>query len=122
MKSKIFLTAGFALSLLCAACSDDSNSLSASDAGKDDGKIAGSQNIETENGATFETKGNPSTYEYGITESYDGAVRMVDVVSATAEPTTPPAELLTNITAELTVYSQPPNGTIWTTGAIGQIF
>ena len=87
MKSRFFLTAGFALSLLCAACSDDSNSLSASDAGKDDGKIAGSQNIETENGATFETKGNPSTNEYGITESYDGAVRMVDVVSATAEPT-----------------------------------
>ena len=87
MKSKIFLTAGFALSLLCAACSDDSNSLSASDAGKDDGKIAGNINIDTKDGATFETKGNPSTNEYGITESYDGAVRMVDVVSATAEPT-----------------------------------
>ena len=37
-KSKFFLMAGIAA--LCISCSDDSNSLNASDAGKDDGKIA----------------------------------------------------------------------------------
>ena len=87
MKSRFLLTAGFALSMFFAACSDDSASANPIDAGKDDGKIAGNINIDTKDGATFETKGNPSTNEYGITESYDGAVRMVDVVSATAEPT-----------------------------------
>ena len=73
-KSKIFLMAGIAA--LCMSCSDDSNSLKASDAGKDDGKIADTiipknPNIETENGATFETKG---------TTSYNGDV-MVPTLS-----------------------------------------
>lgn len=95
-KSKFFLMAGIAA--LCISCSDDSNSLSAGDDGKvADKTISGNQNIDTKDGATFETKGNPSSYDYGITEdaaivydSYDGDVKMVrtvDAVYTTAEPT-----------------------------------
>ena len=85
MKSRFFLTAGFALSLLCAACSDDSASINPIDAGKDDGKVAEdtvthmNPNVETENGATFETKGSGYSDDFGgrvgdvraIYDSYD---------------------------------------------------
>ena len=86
MKSRFFLTAGFALSLLCAACSDDSTSINAadSDASKDNDKIADTTTtenptIEIENGATFETKGSGYSDDFGgrvgdvraIYDSYD---------------------------------------------------
>ena len=67
MKSRFLLTAGFALSLLCAGCSDDSASANPIDAGRDDGKIASNNtNTDTKDGATFETKGseyNSSLYD-----------------------------------------------------------
>ena len=82
MKSKFFLTTGFVLSLLCAACSD-SNSIADTDsvagAESDEGKTedtAKKQNVETKNGATFETKGKSSDYEFA--ESIDGAVAVYD--------------------------------------------
>ena len=73
MKSKFFLTAGFTLGLLCAACSDDSASVNPID----DGKVADSathqkSSVDTENGATFETKGREASYG-GFPESLDGA-------------------------------------------------
>ena len=66
-KFKILMIAG--LAALSMSCSDDSNSIKANDAGKDDGKTADNSidkttpnpNVETENGATFETKGS-TTY------------------------------------------------------------
>ena len=100
MKSRFFLTAGFAISLLCAACSDDSNSLKASDAGKDDGHVADkttpeNPNVETADGATFETKGNRSYHvnDYSSIEeasvmydSYDvKMIRTFDEVYTTVE-------------------------------------
>ena len=78
MKSKFFLTAGFVLSLLCAACSDDSSSITASDTGKDDGEIADktipeNPKVETEDGATFETQGREySENGFDGFESEDG--------------------------------------------------
>lgn len=96
MKSRFLLTAGLALSMFFAACSDDSASANPIDAGKDDGQIADEtpsdttthkkSSVDTEDGATFETKGNPSYSDYGISESYEGGIRMVDAVY-TAEPT-----------------------------------
>ena len=76
-KFKIFLMAGIAA--LCMSCSDDSNSLKASDAGKDDGKIADTiipknPNIETENGATFESKGTTSYNGDVMVPTLSGAV------------------------------------------------
>ena len=90
-KSKIFLMAGIAA--LCMSCSDDSNSLKASDAGKDDGKIAGNTtpnpNIETENGATFETKGTTPYYEEedftesgAVYDSYKGDITVAPTSDA----------------------------------------
>ena len=89
-KSKFFLMAGIAA--LCISCSDDSNSLNASDSGKDDDKVADktvipNPNIETADGATFETKGKRAYNDYGTFEeatvaydSYDGDVKMVRTV------------------------------------------
>ena len=92
-KSKFFLMAGIAA--LCISCSDDSNSLNASDSGKDDDKVADktvipNPNIETANGATFETKGSGySESRYGdyyeeesvyLLDSYDGGVKMAGTV------------------------------------------
>ena len=84
MKSKFFLTAGFVLSLLCAACSDDSSSITASDTGKDDGEIADktipeNPKVETEDGATFETQGREYS-ENGFEgfESEDGVTYYVE--------------------------------------------
>ena len=70
-KSKFFLMAGIAA--LCISCSDDSNSLNASDSGKDDDKVADktvipNPNIETADGATFETKGKRAYNDYGTFE------------------------------------------------------
>ena len=89
-KSKFFLMAGIAA--LCISCSDDSNSLNAIDSGKDDDKVADktvipNPNIETADGATFETKGKRAYNDYGTFEeatvaydSYDGDVKMVRTV------------------------------------------
>ncbi len=89
-KSKFFLMAGIAA--LCISCSDDSNSLNASDSGKDDDKVADktvipNPNIETADGATFETKGKRVYNDYGTFEeatvaydSYDGDAKMVRTV------------------------------------------
>ncbi|WP_139257909.1 VWA domain-containing protein [Fibrobacter sp. UWH4] len=81
------------IAALCMSCSDDSNSLNASDAGKDDGKIADTiiqknPNIETENGATFETKG---------TTSYNGDVMAPTLSGAIYdEAVTPTREAITD--------------------------
>ena len=95
MKSKFFLTTGFALSLLCAACSDSNsivNTDSVAEAENDEGKTEDTtpkkQNVETENGATFETKGSSSINEYGgsideavvVYDSYKGVVMAPGVV------------------------------------------
>ena len=100
MKSKFLLTAGFALSLFFAACSDDSNSIKASDTGsKDNGEIADTtpsdtathqkSSVETEDGAIFETKGTSYSNGFGdsydddmvvVLDSYDGGVKMVGAV------------------------------------------
>ena len=91
-----FLTLAISLAFGClAACSDDSNSIKASDSGNEDGKIADTTNppnpnIETKDGATFETKGSGAfndsegridksgivydSYEVMATADYDGAV------------------------------------------------
>ena len=105
MKSRFFLTAGFALSLLCAACSDSSNSsdVVAVVGGGDDGQVSDTTkpqnpNIETENGATFETKGSGSYYDYDTIEeaavmydSYDvKIVRTSDAVYTTEAPAVAP--------------------------------
>ncbi len=105
MKSRFFLTAGFALSLLCAACSDSSNSsdVVAVVGGGDDGQVSDTTkpqnpNIETENGATFETKGSGSYYDYDTIEeaavmydSYDvKIVRTSDAVYTTETPAVAP--------------------------------
>ena len=105
MKSRFFLTTGFALSLLCAACSDSSNSsdVVAVVGGGDDGQVSDTTkpqnpNIETENGATFETKGSGSYYDYDTIEeaavmydSYDvKIVRTSDAVYTTETPAVAP--------------------------------
>ena len=105
MKSRFFLTTGFALSLLCAACSDSSNSsdVVAVVGGGDDGQVSDTTkpqnpNIETENGATFETKGSGSYYDYDTIEeaavmydSYDvKIVRTSDAVYTTEAPAVAP--------------------------------
>ena len=89
-KSKFFLMAGIAA--LCISCSDDSNSLKASDTDKNDDKVADktvipNPNIETADGATFETKGKRAYNDYGtfeeatvVYDSYDGDVKMVRTV------------------------------------------
>lgn len=99
------MTAGFALSLLCAACSDSSNSsdVVAVVGDGDDGQVSDTTkpqnpNIETENGATFETKGSGSYYDYDTIEeaavmydSYDvKIVRTSDAVYTTEAPTVAP--------------------------------
>lgn len=99
------MTAGFALSLLCAACSDSSNSsdVVAVVGGGDDGQVSDTTkpqnpNIETENGATFETKGSGSYYDYDTIEeaavmydSYDvKIVRTSDAVYTTETPAVAP--------------------------------
>lgn len=73
MKSKFFFTTGFALSLLCAACSDSTTSAYVDDIAdmNDDGTPEDStthkkQSVETENGSTFEIKGTGSDNDYGI--------------------------------------------------------
>lgn len=104
-KSKFFLMAGIAA--LCISCSDDSNSLNASDSGKDDDKVADktvipNPNIETADGATFETKGKRAYNDYGTFEeatvaydSYDGDVKMVRTVDVytTDAPTVAPGSI-----------------------------
>jgi hypothetical protein len=80
MKSKLFFTIGFALSLLCAACSDSSNSVDANgvtgavndDDQTEDTTTTQSPNAETENGASFETKGS------GFGGSFDDEVVILD--------------------------------------------
>ena len=99
------MTTGFALSLLCAACSDSSNSsdVVAVVGGGDDGQVSDTTkpqnpNIETENGATFETKGSGSYYDYDTIEeaavmydSYDvKIVRTSDAVYTTETPAVAP--------------------------------
>ena len=98
MKSRFLLTAGFALSMLFAACSNDSaNSVNADTVAEADGgngKAADTtthkkSSVETENGATFETKGSGYS-EKGlggyldeatvIYDSYDGEVMMAGAV------------------------------------------
>ena len=83
MKSKFFFTTGFALSLLCAACSDSTTSANVDDIAdmNDDGTPEDStthkkQSIETENGSTFEIKGRGSSNEFGFSE--DGVIVVRD--------------------------------------------
>ena len=107
MKSRFLLTAGFALSMFFAACSDDSASANPIDPGKDDGKIAGTtpsdsvthkkSSVDTEDGDTFETKGrgysedglDGYSEEYlvyesaAVYDSYDGGVKMAGAVDET---------------------------------------
>ena len=80
-KSKFFLMAGIAA--LCISCSDDSNSINANDvAGKDDDKIiTPNPNMETTDGATFETKGKGS-YGDDLSIKYDSY--RVDAMVATS--------------------------------------
>lgn len=72
-KSKFIFMAGIAA--LCISCSDDSTSINASDsAGKNDDVIADkiipeNPNIETADGATFETKGKYSSEMDGFVDS-----------------------------------------------------
>ena len=116
MKSKYLLTAGFALSLFFAACSDDSNSIKASDTGsKDNGEIADTtpadtathqkSSVDTKDGATFETKGSGYSengfdvytedglvYEsVAVYDSYDGGVKMVGTVDESYSVTEVPS-------------------------------
>ena len=107
MKSRFLLTAGFALSMFFAACSDDSASANPIDPGKDDGKVADTtpsdtvthkkSSVGTEDGATFETKGrgysedglDGYSEEYlvyesaAVYDSYDGGVKMAGAVDET---------------------------------------
>lgn len=102
MKSKIFFSIGFALSLLCAACSDSSTSADIADIADnsdeettEDTLIHKNQNIETENGATFETKGSGFSNEFGFSE--DGVIVVRDsykgdfMVSASYDATEAPS-------------------------------
>ena len=115
MKSRFLLTAGFALSMLFAACSDDSASANPIDAGKDDGKVAGTtpsdsvthkkSSVDTEDGATFETKGSGYSengfggysedylvYEsVAAFDSYDGGVKMAGAVDESYRVTETPS-------------------------------
>ena len=84
MKSKFLLITGFALSLLFAACSDSTSSVNAdgvAEAENDDGKTTDStthkkSSVETENGATFETKG--SGYSNESYDSFDRGTIIYD--------------------------------------------
>ena len=84
MKSKFLLITGFALSLLFAACSDSTSSVNAdgvAEAENDDGKTTDStthkkSTVETENGATFETKG--SGYSNESYDSFDRGTIIYD--------------------------------------------
>lgn len=109
MKSKIFFSIGFALSLLCAACSDSSTSADIADIADnsdeettEDTLIHKNQNIETENGATFETKGRGSSNEFGFSEdgvivvrdSYKGDIMVSASYDATEAPSVMEPEML----------------------------
>lgn len=109
MKSKIFFSIGFALSLLCAACSDSSTSADIADIADnsdeettEDTLIHKNQNIETENGATFETKGSGFSNEFGFSEdgvivvrdSYKGDIMGSASYDATEAPSVMEPEML----------------------------
>ena len=136
MKSRFLLTAGFALSMFFAACSDDSASANPIDPGKDDGKIAGTtpsdsvthkkSSVDTEDGDTFETKGSWSENEFGgyseedylvyeavaVYDSYDGGVKMAGAVdesySVTEVPSVLPGDYVEDYTSVDDVA--PPRG------------
>ena len=111
MKTKLFLTAGFVFGLLCAACSDSTNSVdtsnvtgSVNDDPTEDTTTTQNPNIETKNGATFETKGNE------FNNSYDDAVFLDSYKSGAitdesygrayeleAVPTTAPGEFVEDV-------------------------
>ncbi len=106
MKTKFFITAGFALSLLCAACSDSTNSVSADDIAEDvsgegdttDTTTHKKSTVDTENGATFETKGSAYSENRDVyaMDSYKSGVIMEgtadEAYSDVAVPSSVPGE------------------------------
>ena len=123
MKSKFLLTAGFALSLLCAACSD-SSSADVSDVvgGSDNDKVADTgktknPNVETENGATFETKGSDFSKEIYdslepmvVYDSYKGDVMVESTADAAYSTVKTPSVAPGGVVEEYEPVDYAPDG------------